>query len=196
MKMMRRLGSASVCCFPILAYLTVAACLGQIHEQSAVLNSPVDRRTAVSFFYFGDIQSHFRQPMNLYVAAEGDSRLHTVQANFGANSTGLETWITAAEMQTLIGELAHSDLDWVDSKVVEPFGAWQKRRDGEHSFDIIVVSSNGTAKASIRLTRMCDELLRFDSVMPTPRLRWQFQTLRWDDCCVVPGYHNEAAPKD
>jgi hypothetical protein len=32
--------------------------------------------------------------------------------------------------------------------------------------------------------------------MPTPRLRWQFQTLRWDDGCIIDGYHNEAKPKE
>jgi len=196
MKIIQRPWSDLLCCFPIISCLTFVACLGQTPKPSVVLNSPVDRTTAVSFFYIGDLESHFRQPTNLYVAAEGDPRLHTVHFDSGPNSRGLETWITASEMRALVDKLAHSDLAWVDSKTVEPIKGWHDRRDGQYSFDLTVVSSNGTATAKIRLTRMCDELLQFDSVMPTPRLRWQFQILRWDDGCVVPGYHNETIPKN
>jgi hypothetical protein len=193
---MRRLWSNLLCCIPIIPSLTVVACLGQSPKQSVVLNSAIDGTTAVSFFWFGDMWSHWRDPMNLYVVDAGDPRLHTVSFDSGPREKGVETWITPSEMRLLIDKLAQSDLEWLDSKTVEPFKAWQNRRDGQYSFDITVVSSKGTAKASIRLTRMCDELLQFDLVMPTPRLRWQFQTLRWDDGCVIPGYHNEAKPKD
>jgi len=62
--------------------------------------------------------------------------------------------------------------------------------------DLTVVSSRGTAKAEIRLTRMCDDLLKIDDAMPTPRILWQFRTLRWDDGCVIPGYRNEELPKE
>lgn len=172
------------------------ACLGQTPKQSVVLNSPIDRTTAVSFFWFGDMESHWREPMNFYVASASDPRLHTVSIEHGPASRGVETWITPPEMQTLIEKLAQSDLEWFESKSVAPFKAWQKRTDGQLSFDITVISAKGTARASIRLASMCDELLDFDSVMPTPRLRWQFQTLRWDDGCVIAGYHNEEMPKE
>jgi hypothetical protein len=134
--------------------------------------------------------------MNFYVAGASDSRLHTVLIEQGPASRGVQTWITDPEMRTLIEKLAHSHLEWLDSEAVEPFKPWQSRTDGQDSFDITVLSARGTARAHIRLARMCDELLQFDSVMPTPRLRWQFQTLRWDDGCVIPGYVNEAMPKD
>ena len=90
-------------------------------------------------------------------------------------------------MQTLIGKLAQSHLEWLDSKTPTAFKPWQRRADGHDSFDITVISPKGAARAGIRVARMCDELLKFDSVMPTPRLRWQFQTLRWDDGCVIAG---------
>jgi hypothetical protein len=195
MKSLQFLWSSFRGCIPIFS-LTVAACLGQTPKQSVVLNSPIDRTTAVSFFWFGDMESHWRAPMNLYVASANDPRLHTVSIEHGMTSRGVETWITASEMQTLIEKLSRSHLEWMDSKTVVPFKPWPKRTDGHDSFDITVISTKGTARAGIRLARMCDELLEFDSVMPTPRLRWQFQTLRWDDGCVIAGYHNEAMPKE
>jgi hypothetical protein len=192
---MQRLWS-KCCCIPIITCLTAVACLGQPPKHTVVLNSPVDRTTAVSFFWFGDIESHWRHPMNFYVADASDPRLHTVFLDHGPASKGVETWITAREMQTLIDKLAQSNYGWQDSKTVEHFKPWQKRTDGHDTFDITVISAKGTARAGIRLARMCDELLQFDSVMPTPRLRWQFQTLRWDDGCAIAGYDNEAMPKE
>ena len=175
--------------------LAAAVCLGQVPLRSVVLNSPVDRNTAVSFFWFGDMESHWRDPMNFYVASVGDPKLHTVSIGHGSGSKGVETWITAAEMQALVQKLAQSRFGWLDTRKREQFKPWQERTDGHDTFDITVISSQGTVTGGIRVARMCDELIKFDSVMPTPRIRWQFQTLRWDDGCVIPGYDNEAKPK-
>jgi hypothetical protein len=179
-----------------IVFLAFSVCTVQTLGQSVVLSSPIDRTTAVSFFWFGDMESHWRQPMNFYVANASDPKLHTVSMESGLSSKGVETWITASEMQTLIERLSESHLRWMDSKAVLPFKPWLKRTDGHDSFDITVISAKGTTSAGIRLTRMCEELLTFDSAMPTPRLRWQFQTLRWDDGCIIDGYHNEAKPKE
>jgi hypothetical protein len=181
-------------CVPIIN-LTVVACLAQTPRQSTVLNRPVDQHTAVSFFWFGDMESHWRDPMNFYVANANDPKLHRVSIGIGFASRGVETWITASEMQTLVAKLLQSHFEWVDSRTVLPLQPWSRRTDGHDSFDITLVSARGTVRASVRLARMCDELLQFDSVMPTPRLKWQFQTMRWDDGCVIAGYHNEASPK-
>jgi hypothetical protein len=179
-----------------MIYLAVVACLAQTPRESNVVNLPVDQHTAVSFFWFGDMESHWRHPMNFYVANVTDPKLHSVSIGNGLASRGVETWVTASEMQTLIAKLSQSHLEWVDSRTVLPLPPWSKRTDGHDSFDITLVSAKGTVRASVRLARMCDELLQFDSVMPTPRLEWQFQTMRWDDGCVIAGYHNEARPKE
>jgi hypothetical protein len=150
----------------------------------------------VSFFWFGDMESHWRDPMNFYVTSANDPKLHTVSIEHGLSSRGWETWVTASEMRTLLDRLSNSGLEWTDSKTVAPFKSWTKRTDGHDSFDITVISAKGTARVGIRLARMCDELLRLDSAMPTPRLRWQFQTLRWDDGCIIAGYDNGAMPKE
>ena len=178
----------------ILFCLTVVVCLGQPPRQNAILNLPIDQTTAVSFFYIGDMWSHWRDPMNFYAAAVDDPRLHTLHIDNGPHSKGWETWITTTEMRFLTEKLVKSDLEWSESKKVEVFQGKRNRRSGDW-FDITVISSKGTAKARIRLTRMCDELRQLDSVMATPRILWQFQTLRWDDGCIIPGYKNEARPK-
>jgi hypothetical protein len=182
-------------CISVLYGLTASAGIGQSRNLSAVLSSPVDKATVVSFFYFGDIWSHWRKPMNFYVADSNDPKLHTVLIGEGQDSQGWEAWITTSEMRCLTEKLIQSDLQWSESTEVKPFGSWRERPANDW-LEITVISSKGTAKAEIRLTRMCDELQQLDSVMATPRILWQFQTLRWDDGCVIPGYHNENRPKN
>jgi len=177
-----------------LLLLMPGMCSGQRASSSGGLDVPVDRSTAVSFFYFGDIWSHWREPMNFYVVSRDDTRLHKVQVG-GHASGGWTTWITEDEMQALIEKLAALDLDWQNTATVEHFRPLKLRRIHDW-MDVTVISSRGTAKAEIRLTRMCDDLQKIDGAMPTPRILWQFRTLRWDDGCVVPGYHNEEVPKE
>jgi hypothetical protein len=192
--MLRRSPFPATCA--LLFALSLPSVLGQVPKKSTILSAPIGSTTAVSFFWFGDEWSHWRQPMNFYVADPGDPRLHTVRIGEGGlHSAGWDAWILAPEMRALIDALAHSDLEWQDSTKIETLKPAFQRKGGDW-FEITVISSSGTAKASIRLTRMCDELERFDSVIATPRLLWQFQTLRWDDGCAVPGYDNLARPKE
>ena len=114
MKAMQHLWS-KFCWYIPISSLIVVACLCQTSRQSVVLSSPVDQRTAVSFYWFGDMESHWRDPMNFYVAGASDPRLHTVSLEHGPASKGVETWITAPEMQALIEKLAQSRLEWLDS---------------------------------------------------------------------------------
>lgn len=175
-----------------IPYLGSMVSFGQAPRQNGLSLPPVDNKTAISFFTFGDTDSHWRQPMNFFVAGPNDLKLHTVFTE----RRGWETWITVAEMQAIIDKLSQTDLNWWQSKKVEPFKEWLQRSDGNNSFSITVNSSAGTAKTHIRMTRMCNDLTQFDSVMPTPRILWQFRTLRWDDGCDIAGYHNEILPPD
>ena len=158
----------------VIIFIALNVCGARASGQSNVLSSTVDGTSAVSFFWFGDIESHWREPMNFYVSTANDPKLHTVSIGHGLSSRGVETWITASEMQSLLKRLSESPLRWTDSKLVVPFKPWMKRTDGQDSFTITAISARGTARAEIRLAKMCDVLLAFDSAMPTPRLRWQF----------------------
>lgn len=180
-----------VACFSVFAIYCwmPAACSAQASKQNALPNIPVDASTGVSFFYIGDMWSHWRKPMDFYIARDSDLRLHSIDIGSGPQSEGWRAWITAGEMQTLLAQLARLDLDWQHTDKREAFGPWQKRQ-GSTAMDIIVVSSKGTYKAYLRITRMCDELQKMDSAMPTARLLWQFQNLRQDDGCVIAGFQN------
>lgn len=169
-----------------------AIATGQKPNQSAVLDSPVAESTAVSFFWIGDMDSHFRAPINFYAVSQSDRRFHTVSVGPFADHQW-NAFISVSEMQRLMDGLKALDLRWVDSKGREAFKDAQKRT-GTGFLDITVVSHDGTSKSYIRIARMCEELSQLDSAMPTPRILWQFQLFRVDNGCHVPGYNNSVIP--
>jgi hypothetical protein len=174
-----------------IAFVMVNAA-AQRSTNSAVLDSPVTERTAVSFYWFGDEESHFRVPINFYVVPDGDGRLHKVNWNFPRSASA---FMTASEMMGLIERLKALNLEWIDSKGREDFKDGLDRRD-YWILDITVLSSKSTSRSGIRIARMWDKLARLDSAMPTPRILSQFQTFRWDNGCDVPGYVNYEIPPE
>ena len=174
---------------------TCATCQGQSSEKSTVFTSPADLSTAIRFYWFGDMWSHWRHPINFYTVDTNDKRLHTVLMPSPIHPEGIAAFVTASEMQTLLNKLAQSDYDWTTSRKVEKFRDPYPEVNAD-SFEITVVSSRGTAEGHIRLAVMCDQLAQFDALMPSPRIRWQFRTMRWDDGCIIPGYRNEVMPTD
>ena len=175
-----------------VAFVTFNA-TGQRTTKSAVLDAPVTEKTAVSFYWFGDEDSHFRLPINFYVVRDADDRLHRVKWNF---PRFVSAFITASEMNELIGRLKGLNLEWFESKRREEFKDGVDRTDGRMILEIAVLSSNSTSRSGIRIAQMCDKLARLDSAMPTPRILWQFQTFRWDNGCEVPGYVNYPVPTE
>jgi hypothetical protein len=172
------------------ASLLVTTLAGQSSGQSAVLDSPITESTAISFFWIGDLDSHFRDPMNFYAVSHTDRRFHTVSVDHQWNA-----FISSSEMQGLIDGLKALHLDWVDSSGREEFVDYRKRNN-DGFLDITVVASKSTSKARIRIARMCDQLARLDSAMSSPRILWQFQLFRVDNGCEVPGYNNSVVPPE
>lgn len=162
-------------------------------KPSELLDAPINERTALRFYWFGDIDSHFRNPIDFYAVPAADRRLHSV--DFSSPDT-VSTFITAAEMKNLIETLKSRNLNWFDSHGREDFSRDWRHRGGDGFLDITFVTRDSTTKTHIRIARMCDELAKFDSVMATPRILWQFQTFRWDNGCVVPNYDNSARPPE
>lgn len=173
--------------------LALLRCAGQMPTRNATLDAPVTAKTAVSFFWFGDMDSHFRSPINFYVVPDGDPKLHKVVVE--ATDHQWNAYISASEMQCLIDGLKAFGLRWVDSKGREMFKSGLARTD-DGFLDITVVSSTATSKSYIRIARMCDQLSQLDSTMPTPRILWQFQLFRVDNGCRVPGYKNDVIPPE
>lgn len=185
--------------FLVLAALVVSLQMtsaSQKASHSLILSAPVDKQTAVSFFWFGDMDSHFREPMDFYTVPAADPRLHTVKVREAVYpDRPWTTFVTASEMERLIVGLESLDLNWVDSSRREAFGD-RNHRENSGFLNVLVLTSKGTAKSYIRIARMCDELAVLDSAMPTPRIRWQFQLLRVDDGCIVPGFYDSEVPRD
>jgi hypothetical protein len=160
---------------------------------TVLLETPISDETALSFYWFGDMESHFRDPVNLFVVPDGDSRLHKVE--MPDNNRQVNAFVSAGEMKRILGGLKALGLSWVNFSGREVFKD-KFNRKGTDMLDITLVSSGATAKTQIRIARMCDLLDRLDSAMPSPRILWQFQTFRWDNGCYVRGYDNSAMPPE
>lgn len=160
---------------------------------TVLLDSPVNEKCAVSFYWFGDMESHFRDPINFFTVPDADGRLHKVE--LPDSDRQVNVFVSSTEMKRILEGLKALDLSWVDLRGRETFKDKFHRR-GSDMLDITLVNTEATAKTSIRIARMCDELDRLDSAMPTPRILWQFRTFRWDNGCYVHGYDNSAMPSE
>jgi hypothetical protein len=155
---------------------------------SALLDAPINEKTALSFYWFGDMDSHFRDPINFFVVPDADPKLHRVVVDSQMNA-----FVSAEELKRILQGLKELDLRWGDSRGREVFKDTNHRK-GTGMLDITLVGSDATAKAYIRIATMCDHLNRLDSEMPSPRILWQFQTFRWDNGCDIREYDNSAVP--
>ena len=170
-----------------------ASALCQKPTKGVVLNSPITESTAISFFWFGDMESHFRSPVNFYVVSTTDRKFHTV--SMGRSDHQWNAFISDADMRRLIDGLKALDLRWMDYKSREAFIDGLQRKD-LGLLEVTVVSNNATSKANIRIARMCDQLASLDPAIPSPRILWQFQLFRVDNGCLVPGYDNNVIPPE
>jgi hypothetical protein len=161
-------------------------------KPSALLDAPINEKTALSFYWFGDMDSHFRNPIDFYVLSVADHRLHSVDFK---NPDTVSTFISSAEMKNITETLKSIGLRWVDSRGREELKNRRHRRD-DGFLDITFVTQDSTTKAYFRIATMCAQLAKLDTVMPTRRILWQFRTFRWDNGCEVPGYKNYDRPPE
>jgi hypothetical protein len=167
----------------------------QRSQPSVLLNAPITEKTALSFFWFGDMESHFRNPVNFFVVPDADPRLHKVELTDFITDDQANMFVSAGEMQQILDGLKSLGLRWTDlhgRKVLK--GA--NHRGGTNMLDITLLGSDSTGEAHIRIAEMCDLLDRLDATMPTPHILWQFRTFRWDNGCEIRGYDNSAMPAD
>jgi hypothetical protein len=162
-------------------------------KPSVLLNGPINEKTALSFYWFGDMDSHFRDPINFFVVPDADRRMHKVE--MPEEDRQVNVFVSAVEMKRIFDGLKALALPWADLGGREEFKD-KFHRKGTDMLDITVVSSDATAKAYIRIARMCDQLDRLDSVMPSPRILWQFRTFRLDNGCYIRDYDNSVIPPE
>jgi hypothetical protein len=167
----------------------------QRDKPSVLLDAPITEKTALSFFWFGDMDSHFRNPVNFLVVPDTDQRLHKVELTDFMTDDQANMFISTAEMKRILEKLKTLGLDWYDAPGRREFEARNHRR-GTDMLDITLVGSDTTGEAHIRIAEMCDLLDRLDSTMPTPRMLWQFRTFRWDNGCQIRDYENHQVPPE
>jgi hypothetical protein len=154
-------------------------------ERASVLNSPVDDKTTVRFFYDppGD---YFHYPLVFRVVEEGNPLLNTASMQ----KEGQTAYISLSEMRELVRLLAHSGLRWQESETVEVFGSYKKLAlagVGLDAMDVRVVTSRGTAKAEVSPKDICT-LKPLDAALKGPRILCEFQAFRINYGCKVPGF--------
>jgi len=179
-------------------YLTIVALLAmagavqprssQKRDRVSNLNSSVNEKIAVRFFYDppGD---YFHKPLIFRVAEDGSPKINTATVH----EEGRIAYITISEMRTLVNGLAHANLVWRVSQKVEALRPF-KELPLSDDMEILVVFSDGTAKAKLSPQVICTILKQLDTALTTPRALWEFQLLRLDDGCEVPGFKPEAYP--
>lgn len=164
-------------------------------QPSALLDAPITEKTAVSFFWFGDMESHFRNPVNIFVVPDADRRLHKVELTDFVTDDQANMYVSTGEMKHILNGLKSLGLRWSDLRGREVLkGA--SHRAGTNMLDITLLGSDATGEAHIRIAEMCYLLDRLDSTMPTPRTLWQFRIFRWDNGCEIRGYENYIVPAE
>ncbi|MGA7158824.1 MAG: hypothetical protein WBY53_18405 [Acidobacteriaceae bacterium] len=188
----RKLPRASYLCFA-LCLCSVQIC-AQRSDSPLVRNAHADNTTAVQFYWFGDMDSHFRLPMNFYVVAASDPRFHKTETRWKARETPYAiAYISLAEMERIIVQLSRSDDSWSETNKEESLR--RDMIDPQDEAQITITSSHGTSIDRVRITLMCDEFASYDHLMPTKKILWEFQRTRSDNGCPIVGFDPRVEPK-
>jgi hypothetical protein len=168
--------------------------LYQTHERVSVLESPVDEKTIVRFFYY-PAGEYIRIPLLFRVVEEGNPRLNTAPMR----EEGRTAYVSLSEMRDLVNGLIRSGLGWQESETVDVLGLYKDLTlagIGLDTMDVRLVSSRGTAKAEISPKTICTILKPLDAALKTPRALWEFQGFRLGYGCKVSGFKYGAYADD
>jgi hypothetical protein len=159
---------------------------GQARDALNVFGPPVNRRTAVRFFFNGD--NHFHPALIFRVVNRHDVRLNTAPLL----NQGRTVYITADEMEKLLRGL-QAMTGWKESQQRIKFGddIWISP---VYALVVLVDSSRGSAQAGFYPDKMCQMLRPLDAAFVTPRALWEFQFCREDFKCNIPGFNYQAYP--
>ena len=77
----------------------------QWNRPSILLDGPIAEKTALSLFWFGDMESHFRNPIDFFVVPDADHRLHKVELIDFIKDDQANVFVSAGEMKRILGGL-------------------------------------------------------------------------------------------
>jgi hypothetical protein len=172
--------------------LSMALCAaGQKTKESTVLNTPVDVTSSVSFVWFADEDSRFKNPITFYAVPDGNPKLHS------ADLHPHESWnayISEAELGRVLERLRWSDAKWAETRRRAELKDLESKIVGD-TLEIVVVSSAGTARSATRHS-ICERLADMDTALSNSRVLWLFQMFRVDRGCSVQGFDRSRFPTE
>ncbi len=166
-------------CVTILVGAVSPAC-PQATDTGQVLQYSVDTDTGVRFFDQPADGDYFHYPLVFRAVDEHDTRINKAPMA----PEGRMVYVSFAEMQDLLQDLARSRLSWQRSKQVEEFGP-SRKLEITGTMVITVISTKGTFKASLEPKKICETFEPLDSALKTPRALWEFQGFRVNYGCKV-----------
>lgn len=178
-----------ICLIIVFAFVIAAKGACQDKSQGHALTFPAGKNSVVRFFYQPQDNNYFHVPLVFRVVDNQDARWNTAPVF----DVGRTAYITLSEMLQLVASLSRSSLAWHESTKVENLETY-KTIHSYGGMGVTVLSVDGTAKATIEPSRICDTLASLDAVLQTPRALWEFQLFRMQYHCQVPNFDPKAYP--
>lgn len=179
----------------LMPVATLMETLPETSSEAWLLGCPVDQATAVRFFYNPEWAEYFHFPLVFRVVPAGDSRLNTAPMR----PEGRTAYIAHEDMKGILRALARPGTSWTVSSKVELLDDFHTMvrhlGPGPAVLSIDVVCSKGSARGNVEPAKICKTLAPLDTALKTPRALWEFQALRFNYGCKVPGFKVGAYPE-
>lgn len=163
----------------------------QAANQGHDLTLPAGKDSVVRFYCQPPESEYFHVALLFRVVEKTDPRWNTAPVF----DEGRTAYISLSEMHQLMIKVGHLSLRWDESTKIESLEAYKTIHSHGYGMDIKVLSAKGTAKATIKPSKICETLAPLDSALLTPRALWEFQNFRLPYHCPVPGYNPDAYPE-
>jgi hypothetical protein len=177
---------------PLLLLVLFASALqssSQSTGQRRMLTLSPDEHSVVRLFYQPPDNNYFHWPLLFRVVEKTDPKWNSAPAL----NVGRTTYITLPEMQKLITALSAAPLSWQESTAVETLETY-KTIHSYGGMGIKVLSSTGTARATIAADKICEMLTPLDATLQTPRALWEFQRFQKQYHCRVHDFDPKKYP--
>jgi hypothetical protein len=176
-------------CFLLVATLTSAELAsGEAATQDHALTLHAGKESVVRFFFQPPDGEYFHVALLFRVVKKDDPRWNTS----ALSDVGRTAYVSLSEMQRLMTKLTHLSSQWDESANVEGLETYKTIHSYGYGMGVKVLSTKGTAKATIAPDKICETLAPLDSALLTPRALWEFQRFRLQYRCPVLGYRPDA----
>jgi hypothetical protein len=187
-----------------VALCRFAAQRGSVSQEGVVLRCLDDKDYAIRFLYRPPDEDVPHFPLIIRPVETKDPRYGHCSFVFPVGTT---VFVSPEEMRALAKGVAQLGLVWKESP--EPFSFEPVLETGPHlpgqpyrlpyqsghGMEILATCRGGSAKADLAPERICGDLAPLDRVFHTPWAIYQFQGMRHDLGCEVPGFNPSKTPE-